>query len=114
MNFFALWKNEQGEVELVTPPLDGTILVGVTRDSVLQLAKELNEFKVSVKPFKIQELVKAAKENRLLECFCVGTAVIISPIGQINYKGEKVDVPVDPKLNAGKLSFKLLNMINDI
>eukprot|EP00349_Pseudokeronopsis_sp_Brazil_P004264 CAMPEP_0202957334 /NCGR_PEP_ID=MMETSP1396-20130829/1759_1 /ASSEMBLY_ACC=CAM_ASM_000872 /TAXON_ID= /ORGANISM="Pseudokeronopsis sp., Strain Brazil" /LENGTH=173 /DNA_ID=CAMNT_0049674769 /DNA_START=741 /DNA_END=1260 /DNA_ORIENTATION=- len=114
MNFFVRWKNDAGEEELVTPPLDGTILVGVTRESVLQLARELGEFKVSERPFKIQEVIRAAKEHRLREVFCVGTAVIISPVKEINYKGEKVDVPIDPKHNAGPLSFKLLNLINDI
>lgn len=53
MNFFVFWKNEKGEDELITPPLDGTILPGVTRDSILTLSRELHEFKVSVKPFKI-------------------------------------------------------------
>jgi branched-chain amino acid aminotransferase len=37
MNFFVYWKNEQGENELITPPLDGTILPGITRDSILKL-----------------------------------------------------------------------------
>lgn len=41
MNFFVFWKNEQGEDELVTPPLDGTILPGVTRKSLLTLFEEL-------------------------------------------------------------------------
>jgi len=59
MNFFMFWKNEKGEDELITPPLDGTILPGVTRDSILALCREMNEFKVSEKPFKIQELMKA-------------------------------------------------------
>jgi len=59
MNFFVFWKNEQGEDELITPPLDGTILPGVTRDSIITLCKELKEFKVSTRPFKIQELMKA-------------------------------------------------------
>ena len=53
MNFFVFWKNEKGEDELITPPLDGTILPGVTRDSILTLMRERNEFKVSVKEFKI-------------------------------------------------------------
>ena len=53
MNFFLFWKNEKGENELITPPLDGTILPGVTRDSILTLCREMNEFKVSEKPFKI-------------------------------------------------------------
>lgn len=47
MNLFVFWKNEDGEDELITPPLDGTILPGITRDSVLTLMQELNEFKVS-------------------------------------------------------------------
>ena len=53
MNFFLFWKNENGEDELITPPLDGTILPGVTRDSILTLCREMHDFKVSVKPFKI-------------------------------------------------------------
>lgn len=53
MNFFVFWKNAQGEDELITPPLDGTILPGVTRNSILALAREWNKFKVSEKPFKI-------------------------------------------------------------
>ena len=55
MNFFVFWKNEKGEDELITPPLDGTILPGVTRDSILNLCKEKNEFKVSVNDFRIQD-----------------------------------------------------------
>ena len=53
MNFFVFWKNEQGEDELVTPPLDGTILPGVTRDSILTLCREMGDFKIAIKPFKI-------------------------------------------------------------
>ena len=53
MNFFVFWKNEKGEDELITPPLDGTILPGITRDSILTLMKELGEFKVSERPYKI-------------------------------------------------------------
>jgi branched-chain amino acid aminotransferase len=60
MNIFVYWKNENGEVELITPPLDGTILPGVTRNSIIDLAKSLGEFKVTEKVFKIQELIKAA------------------------------------------------------
>lgn len=80
MNFFVFWKNEQGEDELITPPLDGTILPGVTRDSILTLCKELKQFKVSTKPFKIQELMKAAAEKRVYEAFGAGTAAIVSPV----------------------------------
>ena len=47
MNFFVFWKNEKGENELMTPPLNGTILPGVTRASILKLMEELGEFKVT-------------------------------------------------------------------
>ena len=61
MNIFVYWKNEQGETELITPPLDGTILPGVTRNSILDIAKSLGEFKVTEKVFKIQEVIKAVE-----------------------------------------------------
>jgi len=53
MNLFVFWKNEDGIDELITPPLDGTILPGITRDSILTLAKSLKQFKVSERMFKI-------------------------------------------------------------
>lgn len=53
MNFFVYWKNEDGEDELITPPLDGTILPGITRDTILKITAELKEFKVTRKNFKI-------------------------------------------------------------
>ncbi len=45
MNLLMFWKNEKGEKELITAPLDGTILPGVTRASILELARKWNEFK---------------------------------------------------------------------
>lgn len=80
MNFFVFWRNEQGEDEVVTAPLDGTILPGITRYSLIDLMKGLGEFKVSVRPFKIQEMMKAVKEGRMHEAFGAGTAAIISPV----------------------------------
>jgi branched-chain amino acid aminotransferase len=53
MNLFVHWRNEDGEDELITPPLDGTILPGITRQSVITLTRELREFKVVEKTFKI-------------------------------------------------------------
>lgn len=49
MNFFVFWKNENGEDELVTPPLDGTILPGITRASLIDIMTELKEFKVTIR-----------------------------------------------------------------
>ncbi len=86
MNFFVYWINEKGEKELVTAPTDGLILPGVTRDSVIQLAKEWN-MKVSVRHYDINEVIKAIKEGRLIEAFGTGTAAVICPIKKLSYKG---------------------------
>jgi len=88
MNIFVFWKNKKGERELITPPLDGTILPGITRDSIIRLCEELGEFKVVERSFKIQEVMEAVKDDRLLEIFGSGTAVILSPVKSFKYKDE--------------------------
>lgn len=55
--------------ELVTPELDGSILPGVTRDSILSLTRSWGEFKVSERKFTMKDLVKADKEGRIIEMF---------------------------------------------
>jgi branched-chain amino acid aminotransferase len=87
MNIFVFWKNKvTGQNELITPPLDGTILPGVTRDSIIRLCEELGEFKVVQRKFKIQEVIEAQQDNRLLEIFGSGTAVIMSPVASFKYR----------------------------
>lgn len=61
--------NQLLERELVTPDLDGSILPGVTRDSILTLARQWGEFKVSERKFTMADLVKADKEGRIIEMF---------------------------------------------
>jgi branched-chain amino acid aminotransferase len=114
MNFFLFWLNEHGEKELITPPLDGTILPGITRDSIITLMRELNEFKVTVKPFKIQDMVKAVQEKRVIEAFGAGTAAIVSPIKSFYYEGETYDIPIEEDKGAGKLTQKVLQTMLDL
>lgn len=71
MNCFVYWYNTKGEKELITCPLDGTILPGVTRDSILQIARSWGEFKVTEERFTIHDLVKASKENRVSQSFLI-------------------------------------------
>jgi branched-chain amino acid aminotransferase len=78
MNFFMFIKNENGERELVTPNLDGTILPGVTRDSILSLTREWKEFKVSERPIRMAEVIKAVEEKRVLEMFGAGTVFYLN------------------------------------
>ncbi|KAI7870310.1 aminotransferase [Spinellus fusiger] len=96
MNLFTVWKNANGEHELVTPPLDGSILPGVTRDSILSLAREWKDLKVVEKKVTMPELREAIKNNNVLEMFGAGTACIVSPIKAIEYMGEELVIPLDP------------------
>ncbi|KAJ3105572.1 hypothetical protein HDU97_007914 [Phlyctochytrium planicorne] len=117
MNLFVLWKLPNGQTELVTPTLDGTILPGVTRDSVLSLAKSWGEYKVSERPIRMSEVTKAIEEGRLVEMFGSGTAAIVSPIKNINYKGKDWAIPLDPKdknAQAGPFTKKLAETIMGI
>ncbi|MFV0517615.1 MAG: branched-chain amino acid aminotransferase [Aminipila sp.] len=89
--------------EIVTAPLAGTILPGITRDSVIRLLKEWG-LKVSERRMTIDEVFEAGKLGRLTEMFATGTAAVISPVGELSWKGEKV---VINKGEIGSLSQKL-------
>ena len=93
MNFFVLWNNGK-ELELITSPINSTVLPGITRDSILQLAREWGEFKVSERDYTIHELVSALKQNRVIEAFGAGTAAVICPVNLISYKGDDYQVPI--------------------
>jgi branched-subunit amino acid aminotransferase/4-amino-4-deoxychorismate lyase len=58
-NLFMVFKNKDDEIELVTPKLDGTILPGVTRDSVLKIASNMKNIKVSERNIFIDEFIEA-------------------------------------------------------
>jgi branched-chain amino acid aminotransferase len=77
--------------EIVTPPLAGTILAGVTRDSVLALTREWG-LRVSERPVTIDEVIEAAHRGTLKEVWGTGTAAVISPVGELAYKGERIVV----------------------
>ena len=75
--------------ELITPPLTGNILEGVTRDSVLQLAKD-SGMEVAERPITITEVLTAAHNGTLREVFGAGTAAVISPVSELSYRGESI------------------------
>ena len=93
--------------EIITAPLTGSILPGITRDSAIQLVKDWG-LKVSERSLAIDDVIKAAKEGTLKEAFGTGTAAVISPVGQITYKGEDYIV-ANGKM--GELSQRLYNEI---
>lgn len=94
---------------LITAPVSDRILDGVTRKSVIDVAKK-NGIKVEVRRIKVDELVAAAKDGSLKEIFGAGTAVVISPVKSFSHQG--VDYPIDqPKDTYGSLLKKLITDI---
>ncbi|CAI2370811.1 unnamed protein product [Moneuplotes crassus] len=114
MNFFVFWINENGEKELITCPLDGTILPGVTRSSILALTQSWEEFKVTERHFKIQEVIKAVEEGRIIEAFGCGTAAVVSPVQKIGYAGQDYDIPINEELQSGELANRLFTQLDEI
>ena len=78
MNIFFVF--DDGSVQ--TPPLDGTILHGVTRDSLLRLARDMG-FAVREEPYSIEQWKADAQSGRLTEAFACGTAAVVTPIGRV-------------------------------
>ncbi|EJF88875.1 branched-chain amino acid aminotransferase [Bartonella tamiae] len=74
----------------ITPPLDGTILPGITRDAILKIARDQNLI-VEERPYSFDNLKQDAKSGYLKEVFACGTAAVITPIGCFKYKdGETI------------------------
>ena len=73
--------------EIVTPPISGTILPGITRDSVLTLLKHWG-YNVHERQISIDEVIEGVKTGKVAEIFGCGTAAIIAPIGRLHYKQE--------------------------
>lgn len=78
---------------LITPPLSDRILAGITRDSILELVRDTKILKVEERPIKVEEVITAAKENRLQEAFGMGTAAVVSRISTIGYRGHDYEIP---------------------
>lgn len=78
--------------KLVTPAVSTTILSGITRDSVLQIARDRG-IPVEERKVAISEIVEAHKAGKLQEAFGTGTAATIAQIATIHYNGEDMDLP---------------------
>nr|CAD7392620.1 unnamed protein product [Timema cristinae] len=112
MNIFMVCLNDQGERELITPPLDGLILPGITRQSILELAQAWGNIKITERNIPMKEVIFLEKHKRLLELFGTGTACVISPISSITYKDLVIQVPSIEQEDA--LHAKLLKTLTDI
>ena len=89
--------------EVITAPLGGSILPGVTRDSTITLLRKWG-YTVSERRLSIEDVERASKDGSLQEVWATGTACVISPIGYLRYKGEDIVIqgggvgPVSQKL----------------
>lgn len=94
---------------LYTAPTSDRILDGVTRKSLIDLAKH-EGMNVEIRPVLVDELVQAAKDGSLKEIFGAGTAAVVSPIAGFQYKDEYFELPKLEKSYAAELKEKLTNI----
>ena len=96
--------------ELYTAPLEGTILPGITRDSMITVMKDWG-YKVNEVRFTIEDVFKAAEEGRLEEVFATGTAAVISPVGELYWNDRHIVINNN---EIGELSQKLYDELYGI
>jgi branched-chain amino acid aminotransferase len=95
---------------VITSPLTGTILPGVTRDSVIQICKS-EGIPIEERKLSIEEVIKAIDNGKMDEAFGSGTAAVITPVGLISYKGKDYTIN---DFKIGELTQKLYDTITGI
>ncbi|MGH3612627.1 MAG: branched-chain amino acid aminotransferase [Pseudonocardia sp.] len=109
MNLFFVFGSGDA-IEVVTPELSGSILAGITRDSLLVLAKELG-CQVTERRISAQEWLDSAADGRISEVFACGTAAVITPIGRVKHNnGQVVVADGEP----GPVTSRLRRLLTDI
>ena len=96
--------------KVVTPALSGSILPGITRNSVIELCKDWG-YEVEERKISADELLEAQKNGTLEECFGTGTAAVISPVGKLRYVDDVMSINGG---QIGQLSQKLYDTITGI
>lgn len=105
MNMFFLYDGK-----LITSPLKGTVLDGITRRSVITLAREMG-LEIEERALTVDEVMEGAENGRLQEAFGTGTAVVISPVSDFCYKDRCVKLGNG---EPGELTMKLFNTLTGI
>lgn len=127
MNIFITIRHpDTNKIRLITPPLsDGLVLPGITRNSILELARQWNDVICEERYVTIGELKQLIHENRLIEMFGAGTACVVCPISGIQMKdGTKIRIPYqdvtkkqpadDLQHRSPFLTKRILKVITDI
>ncbi|GAA5918489.1 hypothetical protein JCM1841_003261 [Sporobolomyces salmonicolor] len=125
MNAFIAFSQNDGTIELCTPPLNDLILPGVTRDSILALARDHASGKaklpglpdrlvVSERKVTMGEIREAATNGTLVEVFGSGTAAIVTSVERIGFQGADIPVPVSGADGFGAIAGALVKRITAI
>ncbi len=96
--------------EIYTAPIEGTVLPGVTRDSMIHLLRDWG-YKVNETRLSVDDLMKAGHDGTLEEVFGTGTAAVISPVGELRYKDDVVTIN---DFKIGELTQKLYDTLTGI
>lgn len=96
--------------KLITSPLQGTILDGITRRSALRLARDMG-MEVVERALTVDEIFEGIESGRLTEAFGTGTAVVVSPVGQFTYRDRTVTLGDG---NTGEVTQKLYDTLTGI
>lgn len=117
--------NFASDLDVVTPPLDGNIIPGLTRSACLTLLaahsskaalpniSDSLHLHTHERPFTMSDLARWSAEGKLLEAFATGTAAIVAPVGKIGYQGNDLVLP-EHKDVYGPVSRALRERIVDI
>eukprot|EP00766_Chilomastix_caulleryi_P000509 gnl/Chilomastix_caulleri/1498.p1 GENE.gnl/Chilomastix_caulleri/1498~~gnl/Chilomastix_caulleri/1498.p1 ORF type:complete len:321 (+),score=114.24 gnl/Chilomastix_caulleri/1498:308-1270(+) len=96
MNFMMAFRKPDGHIKIITAPIDGIILPGITRMSLLEIMREHPSFKgyeIEEKYISIDELVRGIETGECIECFGCGTAAIVTATGSIVYEDDEYKLP---------------------
>ena len=106
MNMMFVYDNKK----IVTPVLNGSILPGITRDSILQLARTLG-YETEEARMCIHDVIADCKSGRITEAFGTGTAAVVSPVSHIAFKEEEIQIGDG---NIGKITQSLYDHLTGI
>ena len=98
---------------LITAPISDRILDGVTRKSLIQLAKD-NDINIEVRQVSVKEIKEAARNGSLKEIFGAGTAAVISPISAFEHGGEVFELEEQSDSYSTMLKDKMLNIQHNL
>jgi branched-chain amino acid aminotransferase len=95
---------------IVTPPITGSILPGVTRDSVITLGRDLG-YEVEETMVDVNEMLADLKSGKITEVFGCGTAAVIAPVGKLGYKDEEIIIN---DYECGRVATQMYRELTDI